>query len=254
MDSERVTEVLESIGMSKSEIKIYIDLIQNQRSSALDISKRTKIHRSNTYDTLRNLISKGFAKEFLENKRKLFLATEPEKIKNYLKNKEREIETIIGQLTSFSNTHNSEEKISFTQGVFAVRQALLDLLEKNSTINTYGASNATVNFFGRGFLEDFHRRRIKRKIQMRQIYNPDSIQRINYLNKLRFTEARALPKKYDTNISTLICDGILNFIIFSKPLSVISIHNKEITDAYNKYFELLWGRAVVPSEPEQKKL
>ncbi|MFZ5954792.1 MAG: helix-turn-helix domain-containing protein, partial [Nanoarchaeota archaeon] len=40
---DKVSEVLKSIGLNKNEIEIYIDLIGHKSSTALEISKRTKI-------------------------------------------------------------------------------------------------------------------------------------------------------------------------------------------------------------------
>lgn len=248
MSDDKLTEVLESVGMNKSEIKIYVDLVKNKMSSALDISKRTTIHRSNTYDILRNLIEKGFAKESTHNNRKLFIAMEPEKIKDYLKQKEKEVDLIIDQLKSYSEISNSEEIVSITRGQFAAREGLNDMLKKNSTINVYGASKEAIEAFGEGFLEDYHKNRARKKILMRHIYNVDAIDRVIFLNKLKFTEARMLPKKYDTHVTTIICGDLVYLNIFVNPISCITIKNKEIADTYNKYFELLWSKAIIPAK------
>ncbi|MFA4960401.1 MAG: helix-turn-helix domain-containing protein [Candidatus Pacearchaeota archaeon] len=247
MTADKLTEVLESVGMNKSEIKIYVDLVKNKKSSALDISKRTTIHRSNTYDILRNLIEKGFVKESTQNNRKLFIPMEPEKIKDYLRQKEKEIDLIIEHLNQFSEQNNEEETVTITRGQFAAREALVDLMKKNCTINIYGASNEAVQTFGEGFMEEYHKKRARKKILMRHIYNMDAVARIEYLNKLKFTEARALSKKYDTHVSTVICGDLVYIIIFVNPISIITIKNKEIADTYNKYFELLWAKAIIPS-------
>jgi hypothetical protein len=139
--------------------------------------------------------------------------------------------------------------VSLTRGQFAAREVLNDLLKKNATINVYGASREAVEAFGEGFLEDFHKRRAKKKILMRHIYNIDAIKRIDFLNKLEYTEAKFLSKKYDTHVSTQICDDVVILIIFVNPVSIITIKNKEIADTYNKYFELLWSKAQNPAKP-----
>lgn len=249
MGDGKIEEVLESVGLNKSEIKIYVDLVKNKTSSALDISKRTTIHRSNTYDILRNLIEKGFVKETIEDNRKLFIPMEPEKIKDYLKQKEKEVDQIIEQLNHYQEQNTPDETVSLTRGQFAAREVLNDLLKKNATINVYGASKEAVEAFGEGFLEDFHKRRAKKKILMRHIYNLDALKRIEFLNKIECTEARFLSKKYDTLVSTQICDDMVILIIFVNPVSIITIKNKEIADTYNKYFELLWSKAQVPQKP-----
>ena len=252
MNNEKLNEVLGSVRMNKSEIKIYIDLVKNKMSSALDISKRTTVHRSNTYDILRNLIEKGFVKESTQNNRKLFIAMEPGKIKDYLKQIEKEIDLIMEQLKNYSEQSNADETVSITRGQFATREMLNDILKKNCTINLYGASRRAVECIGEGFMEDYHKKRIRKKVLMRHIYSMDAYDRITLLNKFQYTEARTLAKKYDTHVMTVICDDLVYLVIFVNPVSIISIKNKEIADTYNKYFELLWSKASIPVKNTEK--
>jgi HTH-type transcriptional regulator, sugar sensing transcriptional regulator len=243
----KVVQILERIGLSKNEIKIYLDLAQQDSSSALEISKRTQIHRSNTYDAIRKLIERGFISEIIEDKKKLFRAKEPEKIKDYIKQQEQEVESILPYLKMFSSEDNREkEGVSTAKGTFAVREALHDLLKLNKQINVYGASIKSIDAFGLGFLKDFHAERIKQKISMRHIYDADAIERTKYLTRMKLTEAKILPKKYYSIVSTNICGDTVMFLIFSNPASAIIIKNKSIAEAYSNYFEILWKQARVP--------
>ena len=59
MDEKNIIETLESVGVHKTEILVYLELIKAGCASAHDISKRTKIHSSNVYDILEKLLKKG---------------------------------------------------------------------------------------------------------------------------------------------------------------------------------------------------
>lgn len=242
---QRINQVLESIGLNKNEIKAYLDLLKHNNSSALEISKRTGIHRPNTYDTLRELINKGFVKEIVDQKKRLFTAMNPEKLNEYLKNQVLELNDIMPALKMFSSETPEQENVSLEKGIFSVRESLRDLLKLNQPINIYGASQVSVDSFGEGFLKEFHKERIKKKIIMRHIYDETAIERVRYLNTVPFTEARYLPKKYSTIASTAICGDTVLLIIFSSPFSAIKIKNKAIADTYNQYFELLYRDAKV---------
>ncbi|MFA5992962.1 MAG: helix-turn-helix domain-containing protein [Candidatus Pacearchaeota archaeon] len=244
-DKHKIVEILELIGLSKNEIIVYLDLISHNHSSALEISKRTKIHRSNTYDSIRTLIEKGFLSETIKDNKRIFNAIEPHKIKNYIKQKEHEFDLILPELTNLKQNENNPGTINISQGPFAAREALLDLLKLRNPIFVYGASKEAVETFGEGFLKEFHKERIKNKIHMKHIYNKNAQERISYLNKLKFTEARALPEKYDSSVSTNICEDFILLLIFSKPVLVIKIKNKEIAESYKKYFDLIWKSAKV---------
>jgi len=62
MDDDIITKAFESIGIPKMQTTVYLDLLKNKESTATEVSKRTKMHRANVYDTLtklkeRNLVS-----------------------------------------------------------------------------------------------------------------------------------------------------------------------------------------------------
>lgn len=241
---EKVSEILKSIGLNKNEIVIYLDLIRHKSSPALEISRRTKIHRSNVYDSLRELTEKGFVKEYTENNKKMFQALEPSKISNYLEQKKKELDSIVPELNKYLVPEDKEGAVSLSEGAFAAREALYDLLNLNSDILVYGASQASVDTFGFGFLEEFHKERAKRKIKMLHIYNKDAMERIKYLNKKkRITEARYLSEKFSTNAATVICGNTVLFLVFGKPVFVIKLVNNEISNAYRNYFNILWAKA-----------
>ena len=242
---EKVYEVLKSIGLSKNEIKIYLDLIKNNNScsSALEISKRTKIHRSNTYDSLRKLVEKGFVKNVVGEDKKLFKALDPKKIREYIEQKKSEFDSILPNLKRFSNHPSNNEDVCFSKGSFSLREAVLNLLELDSPILTYGASEKMIGCFGEPFLDSFHKKRLEKKVEMKHIYNEDAIERIKTLNNKKLTEARYLPHKYDANACTTVCGDRVLFFIFSEPLYVITIINPDIANAYKKYFEILWNKA-----------
>jgi len=246
--AESITEdyievVLKSIGLNKNETRIYLDLIKYGISSALEIASRTKIYRSNTYDALNKLIEKGFVKEVVEEKRKMFRCLEPEKIKDYLNQKQQEVDKIIPRLSEYSGKPPEGEIISISKGVFALRSSLNTLLEMGEPINVYGIPRDSYDVVGEGFAKYFHDERIKRKIVMRQIYSAEAIDRIKRLNAMPYTEARHLARKYDTDVSTNICGNTVFLFLLSDPVSIIEIRNKQIADTFTKHFEALWHAA-----------
>jgi sugar-specific transcriptional regulator TrmB len=241
--TEKIQNALKSLGLTDNEVKIYLDLIKNDISSALEISDRTKIYRTNVYDALKGLTEKGFVIETIEEKKKLFRPIPPERIKDYLFQKEQEIDEILPELKELSNISDEKESVSITKGLFAMRNSFYDLLEINQPIDAYGISKKASEYAGFGFLDDFHKKRIKSKIMMRHIYNQEASDRRKFLNKLNYTEARHLARKYDAEAPTNICGDMVIFFVFSDPISVIKIKSKRIADTYKRYFEILWNHA-----------
>jgi sugar-specific transcriptional regulator TrmB len=246
---EKLKELLAFMGLNKNEIDIYVFLVTNKPSSALEISSKTKIHRSNIYDSLRRLTERGFVSRLLSENKNKFKATDLEQVRKYISQKEKEFDIILPQLKNLAPyEEKSEINIQVSQGTFAARNELLEALKLKSPIYVYGANKEALETFGEGFMKSYHNDRIKENVPMYHIYNKNAMKRINYLNKLKLTEARYLSEKYDTVASTLICDGRVVIFIFTPPTLVLRIDNKDIASAYRRYFDILWEKTKHPKE------
>lgn len=235
-------EILEEFGFSKNEAKVYLALLYLGSSTAGDISKKSKVHRTNVYDALERMIEKGLVAFVDKEKTKYFEATDPENLLNILKEKELRLQHIMPQLVLSRKLAEKKGKVCIYEGISAVKAILNNFLLKNSEILVYGIPKEALSLL-QFFIIDYHKRRIKKKIKMRHIYNADAQERIKYLNSLEYTAARYLPKEYNAPVSTNICGDEVVLILWPKPITAMQIIDQAIADSYRKYFELLWRLA-----------
>jgi sugar-specific transcriptional regulator TrmB len=244
---EDITEFLRSIGLGKNETEVYLNLVKRGLSSVLEISKETKIHRSNVYEALENLLKKSLIFKITKDKKSLFYARPPRSLLDYLKNRELELNSVIEKLEAQHIKVNEESQVKLSQGKFALREALMSLIHLEKPISVYGIPQKAPDVIG-PILSTFHNKRIERKIPMRHIYNKgteNEEDRIKALNQMPCTEARHLPMKYDSPVSTNICGNKVILFIWqnSSDVIVIEIENEEVAKSYQNYFELLWKMA-----------
>ena len=244
MEENKVIEILESVGLHKNEILVYLDLIKVGHSSAHETSHRTKIHRPNVYDILDKLIKKGIVTQSIENNVKMFYPVSPQNLLNYLKQKEYDLKKIIPEIEKMHSCPPDKRKVTMSEGIRAFRIIFDNLLEKNQDIFVYGIPKGVVDIVG-GFINEFHKKRIEKKINMYHIYNEDAQERIRYLNDMDYTKARFLPSKFDTNIMTLVCGDVVLLTFWDEPIFTILIENQAIADTYKKYFDILWEEARI---------
>ena len=112
------TQALEDIGLTKTEIKIYLSLLKLGQSTTTGIIREAGIHSSKVYICLDRLIEKGLVSYAIKSNKKHFLASTPESLRNLLKDKEEKIakqgeriERLIPELEAIKN----QEKIQFIQ-------------------------------------------------------------------------------------------------------------------------------------------
>src|SRR3989338_419131 len=118
------TENLEKLGLSPNESKIYSALLEIGSSTADKISQKAGIHRRTIYDNIEKLLNKGLINFVISGNKKYFEATDPNKLKDILKEKKEKIEKqeqilknilpelILSQKLSKSEEHTSETPVT----------------------------------------------------------------------------------------------------------------------------------------------
>ena len=74
-------EILQKIGLSLNEARVYEALLYLGEVNVNKISIKSKVHRRNVYDSLNKLIGKGLASETFIKGEKFFKAIDPERLK-----------------------------------------------------------------------------------------------------------------------------------------------------------------------------
>lgn len=240
---EKIKEFLISIGLGKNEAEIYAVLVASGASSVLEISKKTAVHRSNIYDSLRKLMHRGLIYEIEDVDNRLFSAKPISALNEYLKQKNAELQEISKDF-EIKVRPGGEGKIKVSKGQFALRESLMNMLKPRKEILIYGIPKEAPENMG-AMLKDFHKTRIKLKITMKHIYNSDALERVKYLNSLPFTEARILPSKYNSSATTAICGDEIVIWLWDKEVKVILISDVHMSKPYKNYFDVLWGKAKV---------
>ena len=242
MDS--FAETLKELGLGKNEIKVYITLIKEGTLAIPDIAKKSSVHRVNVYDSIRQLIEIGMVSYKEIEKKKYYSATNPKNLTLILKQKEEKIKAIIPQLETFY--HESENKAQIFEGLDGIKKILNDMLEVGEKIQAFGIPKSMPELL-KNFLIVFHRERIIKKIPILHIYNENAKERINYLNKIKYSQAKYLPPKYSVPSTTVIYGTKTAFWIWSETPFCVLIESERMANAYKKYFELLWDLAKKPS-------
>jgi sugar-specific transcriptional regulator TrmB len=240
MDKEKI---LEELGFCKNEAKIYLTLLELGASTVTKISSKCKINRSNIYDCLNKLIEKGVVSYFMEKDTKLFEAIDPVLLINILKEKEIKLNSIMPELKLYNQFAKKKSEAHIFEGIVAVRNMFNHFLDIGKPRYAYGAPITASKMLGDYFLENHHRRRIEKKIELYLIYNSDAKARIKFLNSLDYTESRYLPKEYDSPVTTSICGNEVVLFLYSDNPLVIQIKNEMVAKAYKRYFDILWNLA-----------
>jgi sugar-specific transcriptional regulator TrmB len=247
MADELIIKAFESVGIPKMQTLIYLDLLKNKESTATQVSKRTKMHRANVYDTLTKLKERNLV--FLSNKdgKQVFAALPTDLIINEEKDK---LENLKSAMNYIKTTYVSGQtpKVYTLEGLNAIKSILFGLLEKKSEIWIYGlAENENItNILNDKLMHSFHLERIKRHMELKLLFYKLPDEEIKTLGNLKFTEARLLPKTQQSKtsqITQIVCDGYVYITLWIHPIHTIVIESEVIAKEYLDLYNILWDHS-----------
>lgn len=239
-----IQESFKKIGLSEGEIKIYNSLLELGSSPVNKIHEKTGIERRNIYDILNKLIERGLVSYIIENKRKSYTISHPNKIVGYIEEKKQELEKtkqevnkdlplIIKKFNS-KKTEINAETYRGDEGIKAVWEDMLNYKE----IYWIGSGRYVPKRFPHFFV-NWDKRRVKKKIKFINLmrYELRKETKSLSLEKLKF-----LPREFSGN-PTVICiygNKVVNFL-YGENLFAFLIESKELADNYRDYHRYLWN-------------
>jgi sugar-specific transcriptional regulator TrmB len=230
------TKILEESGLTRNESLIYQALLELGPSLAGQISRKTGLHRRTVYDVTEMLIKRGLIGYILKNNRRVFQASSPEIFLDILKEKQETINAHIPEMMQYYNKTQEKQETNFYKGMQGIKTVFEDQLkEKTNEILILGASHLAHEIF-KFYLKWYNKKRVNQRIKMKIIFNE---KKTNI--KIPYSEIRYLPEKYSSPVAVNIYSDKVAIILWSKesPLAIL-IKNKEISEGYKKYFNIMW--------------
>lgn len=251
------TQLLEKLGLTKGEIKVFTALIDLGSTTAGAIIKNTGLQRSAVYFCLDSLIRKGLVSYIIKNNRKYFEANKPESLSELLKERKKEIEKQEKELKKFipvlfekKKLIEKEQEAKVYEGWKGVLNAFFDALEPLKKGDEAYAFSPTADYGGanskqvRRLITRVRLERARKKIKLRMIMCEDLKTTLGKdQEKTPQTEVRYLPKR-EINPAVVNIYGDTTLIaLWAKVPLAFSIKNKDTASSFKNYFELLWKQA-----------
>ena len=84
-------EILQELGLSEAEAKVYLALLETGSTLAGQIIKKTGLHRGTTYQILQRLKEKGLVSSIIKGKKQYFEPASPDRLMDVLKERQDKI-------------------------------------------------------------------------------------------------------------------------------------------------------------------
>jgi sugar-specific transcriptional regulator TrmB len=235
----QIYETLKKLNFTSNEIKIYLCLLEFGSQKVGKITKATKIDRSSCYNTLNNLVNKGFASYVIIGKTKFFQAAEPKRILAHIKEQESEFRRILPKLQAKHKTEKLEGQVRLFKGEKGIKTIFNNILEESAENYVFGSEgqfSEKLPFYSKHFEKRKKEKKIKTKTLLRK-------ERKTNLNDT-YTQYRYLPNIEKSPVVTNIYADKIAIIIWTTNPEGIIIENKKAAKAYKSFFNFMWNNAT----------
>lgn len=237
------TKILKEIGLTETEIKIYLSLLTLGATSAGRIVEDTDIYRKNLYDALNKLIEKGLVSYVIENKIKIFQAKNPENLEKYLDEKKvkieeqkQEIHNTISEMKSLFNKTPIEIESEIYRGIEGIKTILKECLNYKEVL--FIGATGDVEDRLPYFWPQYNKKREKLKCTWKLLLVHEA--KNKPITKSQYYEYKILPEILSgLNVIYIYGDYVANVLWLEKPLAFV-IKHKTLANNYKKYFNFLW--------------
>ncbi len=230
-------KVLERAGLAKGEIEVYLTLLKIGSSLVSKIAQETGLHRTNIYDTLEKLREKGLVSYVIKENRKYYSASNPEKLLDYIREREKEIEMILPELQNYMALPRSESVVEIYKGKEGLKSVLKDILKEKKDYVVFeeeGYIQKVLPYFYLQFNKQMNKSKIRVKVLTKEVKN---------IAKRSLMQIKYLPKFPSFPSATAIYGDKVAIFVWDEPYHAILIKSKQVADSYRSFFEVLWKQS-----------
>lgn len=239
------TSILEDIGLTKNETKLYVALLELGSAPAGDIIKKTGMHRAVVYDLIDLLTEKGLISYVIKANRKYFEAHDPDRLIEYIElqkqelaEKEKQLKQILPELQQKRKLTKEKQEGTLYKGRKGLKSVYESILKEKKPWLAMGARGEFKRIFPTYYFA-LHRKRVKEKISLKILYS-SSMKKEHREKELKLCKIRYLPSGHIPPSTTYVYGDKVAIILWGTEPMAFVLRSKQVADSYRMFFQLLW--------------
>lgn len=241
------TQLLEEIGLTKGEIKVYLALLKLGETTTGQIIEKAQVSGGKVYVILDKLIQKGLVSYIIKEKTKHFSAASPNKILSYVDEKQESLESKRNKLEEqmpslFSVADASRKKYDSQlylgyEGIRTVIFEVMDQLSPKDDMLIMGINLSRDNKFNIMW-KHWHAERIRKGINCKMLFSTKKSEYFKVFSNMKRTQIKILEGITPASVG-IVGDNILLTTYGEEP-SCLLIKHPEIVMSFKTFFNTLW--------------
>jgi len=242
--SVAMQEILQQLGYLKSESLVYTTLLNLGQSPAGIIAKKSNLNRVSVYKAMEKLVKNGLVSYTIQANKKTFKAANPNKIKEILEEKKKQILDFEKQIPSMiAKYQDKKEQIQSDiyegiKGLKTITEKELDEAKKGDEWLVLGTPKMAENLGG--YYKDLNVRAAKKGLKLKIIYNQNADSLYNVRKTQPHTQVRIMQDNFITPAQIEIIGDNIVIALFFPQIIAFHIKSKEVAASFKQYFNLIW--------------
>lgn len=234
--------VIEQLGYSPQEAAVYLAALELGGSTATDIAAKARLPRTTVNLIIASLHKKGLMNAYIQRKRKIWAAENPERMMITIKEREAALKLVLPELQSLRHDTGVKPTVRTYGGPDEIKQIMNDMLESKHNVSAILSWDEWLNLLGKNYMDDFIETRYRHYLRIR-ILTPKSKAALALKardgEELRVTQF--LPASVAINNCNFIYANKVAVISLNKKRPVgILIEDQDIHHTMEVLFESLW--------------
>jgi sugar-specific transcriptional regulator TrmB len=241
------TKILNQIGLSDSEIRVYFALLELNDSSVGPIIEKASVQDSKIYIIL-ELIKKGLASFVVKNNVRYYQASDPNNLIELLDNKEKEIisqkqeiKKLLPAIEERRKLKTDKQEATVYEGIEGIKAAfnkILDTLKQREEYLVFTLGDELRLQSVKTFFQNYHKKRIAKKINVRLIIN----KKIKETFRKNHLYSGMNPRYTDLILPTgiFIYENKVMSVVWGEEPTAFVISSKANAERYREFFEYIW--------------
>ena len=237
------TSIFEELGLTQSEIKVYLKLLELKSSLAGPIIEHTGLQTSVVHRSLNTLIEKGLINFIIEGKRRIYQATQPDNFIDFIEEKKRRFQQILPELRKIEHSYKEKENATIYKGTRGVAEVYTFMASQKGEYNTFGGGKECAARMGIAWWLNIHSKRVANKLASRQVFDESVKKDAKDIESKPLTKIRYLNKEFASFQETVIVGEYVAISVFTDSPYSFLVHDPKVAESYRRYFEVLWELA-----------
>ncbi|KKQ90251.1 MAG: Transcriptional regulator, TrmB [Berkelbacteria bacterium GW2011_GWA2_38_9] len=254
--NKKIYQTLLTLGLTDKQALIYLAALVSGGGTVTDLAKEAQIERTGIYNYLEDLIHRGLLRESTKGKRTIYLASDPTKLKELLREKEQALEESLAKMQSMFSQNTGQSLVSYYQGKEGIINLYLEMekIEEQMTadecIYIFATTHGGFEFFP-DFLTKLFERRAKMVVPTKSIHpiseKPSKKELVSEepgtktKNAWHIRDKKYIPDKYiKEQIGTIvIARDFVSMVDYKNAFGSIT-ENKNLANTWRMFFQFIW--------------